>query len=64
MPEGRDHLTQKTFAALSHLYRHELADYDWFLKADDDVYVIVENLRLMLSHLSPDLPVYLGHHFR
>uniref|UniRef100_A0A4W5PIB1 N-acetylgalactosaminide beta-1,3-galactosyltransferase n=1 Tax=Hucho hucho TaxID=62062 RepID=A0A4W5PIB1_9TELE len=35
---------------------------DWFLKADD-TYVIVENLRLLLSLFSPDKPVYLGRRF-
>ncbi|XP_070183978.1 glycoprotein-N-acetylgalactosamine 3-beta-galactosyltransferase 1-like [Littorina saxatilis] len=64
IPDGRQHLTAKTFATLQHLYLHELGTYDWFIKADDDVYLIVENLRLMLSKLSPDDPVYLGHHFR
>lgn len=62
--EGREHLTSKTFAALNHFYKHELSKYDWFLKADDDVYIIMENLRLLLSHLSPDDPVYLGRHFK
>lgn len=37
---------------------------DWFLKADDDTYVIVENMRLLLSRFSPDKPVYLGRRFR
>ncbi|XP_076457813.1 glycoprotein-N-acetylgalactosamine 3-beta-galactosyltransferase 1-like isoform X2 [Babylonia areolata] len=64
VPEGRDHLTAKTFAALKYLYQHELDKFDWFIKADDDSYLIVENLRLLLSRYSPDNPVYLGHHYQ
>nr|KAG5685790.1 hypothetical protein BaRGS_021912 [Batillaria attramentaria] len=64
VPEGRYHLTAKTFASLDHLYRHYVNDFDWFVKADDDVYIVMENLRLLLSHLSPDDPVYVGHHYQ
>lgn len=64
VPEGRGHLTQKTFATLHHLYRHHLDDFDWFVKADDDVYIVMENLRFLLSQHSPHDPVYLGQHYR
>ena len=54
----------KTRAAWRYVYNKHKNDADWFLKADDDSYVIVENLRLLLSSYSPQKPVYLGRWFK
>ena len=61
---GRDHLTAKTMAAFDYVYKHHLDEYDWFLKADDDTYVIVENMKYFLSSQDPTKPVFFGHHFK
>lgn len=62
--EGREHLTSKTMQAFRYVYDHYKHKADWFMKADDDTYVILENLRYFLKDYNTRDPVFFGHHFK
>ena len=62
--EGRKYLTIKTIRPFRYVYKHFFNDYDWFLKADDDSYVIMENLLYFLSSQDTNKPIYFGHKFK
>ncbi|VDK76254.1 unnamed protein product [Dibothriocephalus latus] len=61
--ESRKHLWLKTRFGVITAYRDHLNDFDFFMKADDDTYVIVENLRLLLSTKDPNVPMLMGRKF-
>ncbi|XP_068777226.1 glycoprotein-N-acetylgalactosamine 3-beta-galactosyltransferase 1-B-like [Struthio camelus] len=62
--EGRDQLYWKTIRAFQYVHRHHLDRADWFLKADDDTFAVVANLRWLLAAYSPERPIYFGKRFR
>ncbi|OWF35366.1 glycoprotein-N-acetylgalactosamine 3-beta-galactosyltransferase 1-like [Mizuhopecten yessoensis] len=62
--EGRDNLWAKTKEAFKYIYKHHMNDADWFMKADDDTFVIVENLRHFLNDKMSETPVYYGRRFK
>ncbi|VDK24312.1 unnamed protein product [Anisakis simplex] len=41
---GREALWTKTRRAMNYIYERYYDKFDWFLKTDDDTYVIMENL--------------------
>ncbi|NXY39482.1 C1GTA galactosyltransferase, partial [Pomatorhinus ruficollis] len=62
--EGRGQLYRKTMRALQYVHRHHRAHADWFLKADDDTFVVLDNLRWLLAAHPPQSPLYFGKRFR
>ncbi|KAJ8298981.1 hypothetical protein KUTeg_023041 [Tegillarca granosa] len=62
--EGREHLTAKSVFAWNYIYKNHFDDADWFMKADDNTYVIVENLRYFLSTKNTNELIFFGHHFQ
>ena len=62
--ESRDDLPYKMKAALDYVYTVFNTTYDWILKADDDTYMIMENLKMMLARFDHRDSSYLGAHFK
>lgn len=60
VPEGHENLWYKSRAAWQYVFDHHLNDAEWFLKADDDTYVIVENLKYLCSKYDPEKPHFFG----
>ncbi|XP_014663957.1 PREDICTED: glycoprotein-N-acetylgalactosamine 3-beta-galactosyltransferase 1-like [Priapulus caudatus] len=58
--ESREQLWNKTKFMFKYAHEHFQQRADWFLKADDDTYVVLENLRHLLSGFRTTDPVYLG----
>ncbi|CAF0840863.1 unnamed protein product [Didymodactylos carnosus] len=61
---GYDHLTLKSRLGFMYAYKHDYSNYDWFLKADDDTYIIVENLKDFLYDQNSSDPITFGYHFK
>lgn len=60
---GREYLSLKTLSAFQYIYENYLDKADWFLKADDDTFVVMENLKYFLSEQDPEIAVYFGHKY-
>ncbi len=53
-------LTSKVFGAYKYIYSNQ-NNYDWYIKADYDTFVFVDNLRKFLSDKHPLKPVTYGY---
>lgn len=63
--DDRTQLWHKIIEAFTHLHNQYLDDYDWFMKTDDDAYVILDSLReFLFLKSSPKEPIYFGYKFK
>uniref|UniRef100_A0A0K0F457 N-acetylgalactosaminide beta-1,3-galactosyltransferase n=1 Tax=Strongyloides venezuelensis TaxID=75913 RepID=A0A0K0F457_STRVS len=58
--EGRDTLWEKIRFGLEYVYLHYFNKYDWFLLADDDSFVIMENMRFFLLSQNSNTTLHYG----
>lgn len=63
--DNRTQLWHKIIGAFNYLYHQYLNDYDWFIKTDDDAYVILDSLKdFLIRNSSPEEPIYFGYRFK
>ncbi|XP_017076042.2 uncharacterized protein LOC108111174 [Drosophila eugracilis] len=62
--DTRSNLWGKTKEAFRHSYKTYGHEADWFFKADDDTYAVMENMRKLLQPYSSDTPIYFGSPFK
>ena len=58
--DSYNNLTSKVYSAIKHIYKKH-NNYDFYMKADDDTFVFVDNLRSFLKEKSPRAPVTYGY---
>ncbi|EGT37634.1 hypothetical protein CAEBREN_00045 [Caenorhabditis brenneri] len=57
-------LFRKTLLGFYYSYAYISKDFDWYLKADDDNYYVIDHLKDYLNTLDPSEPLYLGYRLK
>ena len=47
-------ITNKAIETMRYIYKNHLDDFDWYLRANDDTYIVMENLKLFLADKCAD----------
>ncbi|CAJ0588158.1 unnamed protein product [Cylicocyclus nassatus] len=61
LPDTYEYLFYKVLLAFHYAYNNVSDQFDWYFKADDDTYVIMEHMYEYLATLDPSEPYYLGY---
>ncbi|XP_037082858.1 chondroitin sulfate synthase 1-like [Pollicipes pollicipes] len=51
---------KKSFMMLKHMYENYIDKYEWFMRADDDVYIRMDRLRKFLRGINSSQPMFIG----
>jgi len=57
-------LTHKVYLSFKHLYKTEKSPFDWYLKADIDTFVFIDNLREFVKARHISQPVTYGFNYK
>ena len=61
--DSYEELTSKVYHTLKDVYkRHN--NFDWYLKADDDTFIFVDNLKSFLNEKNSSMPITYGYNFK
>ncbi|CAD5213388.1 unnamed protein product [Bursaphelenchus xylophilus] len=61
MMNTRDHSWEKIRRVFRFAFEDMEKKYDWYLRADDDAYVLVDNARTLVKEHDPEKPAVLGY---
>ncbi len=61
---GYKHLTKKSTLAFYYAYENFIDQFDWFVKADDDTYIIIENLKNFLQKQNSSQAITFGYNLK
>ncbi|KJH40345.1 hypothetical protein DICVIV_13709 [Dictyocaulus viviparus] len=64
IPDDYNYLFHKTMTSIHYAFTNVSDQFDWYFKADDDTYVIMEHMYEYLATLDPTEPYYLGYTLR
>ena len=67
MTDNYERITEKALLTFEYIYDNLMEEFDWFVRANDDTYIIMENLKLFLANKCPDEKIIYGKilkHFR